>query len=309
MTSNSDTFACKLMNPQPTFKTWKINSDTEITGLEWKNDKPLAILAHANGFCAATWAPVAALLLPHYHVISYDSRGHGQSTKPAPPEGYDWHHLMNDLLEMTRQILEEKGEKKVALLAGNSLGGVIAAAAAGTSDLFERVVMLDPPLRPSDKMMKEMGLNWPGGASPGSMIANIARRRRSVWPDRETAGKAWREKPVFKNWSDESYALYLKYGMQDRADGEVELSCPPEVEASIFEYTGSVDVFELACNIKCPLQLVKATGGMFPIELYKGFIKQVPNGQLIEMEGGHLLPMERTEKTAEFLINVDATNG
>lgn len=293
-------------NPEPVFREWQINSETKITGLEWKNDKPIALLAHANGFCAGVWAPLARLLLPHYHVIAYDFRGHGSSSKPAPPEGYHWQYLVDDLLELSRQILADKGQKKIALLAGNSLGGVISAAAAGEVDLFDRVVMLDPPLRPSDSMMKTLNMTPPEGPKPGVVIAKMARRRRSIWPDRETAGLAWRQKPVFKNWSDESYALYLEHGMQDRADGDVELCCPPEVEASIFEATGSVDVFERAKQIKCPVQLVKASKGLFPIGLYQGFISLVPQGKLLVMEGGHLLPMEETEKTAEFLIDADS---
>ena len=39
---------------------------------DWGGDGPLALLAHANSFCAALWTPVAARLRARYHVVGYD---------------------------------------------------------------------------------------------------------------------------------------------------------------------------------------------------------------------------------------------
>jgi pimeloyl-ACP methyl ester carboxylesterase len=50
-------------------------SGIEIALLDWGGDGPIALLHHANGYCAAIWAPVAERLRCHYRVIEVDS-GH-----------------------------------------------------------------------------------------------------------------------------------------------------------------------------------------------------------------------------------------
>ena len=50
----------------------------EIATLDFGGRGPLALLHHANGFCAAVWAPVAKALTRHYRVIAMDARGHGR---------------------------------------------------------------------------------------------------------------------------------------------------------------------------------------------------------------------------------------
>ena len=41
--------------------------------------KPIALLHHANGFCAGTWQLVASKLINQFHVVAIDARGHGES--------------------------------------------------------------------------------------------------------------------------------------------------------------------------------------------------------------------------------------
>lgn len=293
------------LKPAPRRRSWEVRDGTgrtiEIAGLEWGSGRQVALLLHANGFCAATWTEVAERLADHCRVIALDARGHGSSTAPPAPEAYDWGHLIDDTAQVVQQLRSELGIAQIALCAGNSLGGVIGAALA--SELpgqFGRVVMLDPPLKPSADMLEHLGLAWPIAAGRDS-IGEQARRRRAVWPSRAAAGDAWRAKPMFATWDSRSFELYLQAGFRDRADGQVELSCAPAVEASIFEMTGTVDLFERAPRILTPVHLVRATRGYFPRALYQALVQRLPRGALSEMDGGHLLPMEMPESTAELL--------
>ena len=49
-----------------------------------------ALLVHANGFCAAVWAPLAAELVP-WHCVAFDARAHGRSTVPETDMDWDGH--------------------------------------------------------------------------------------------------------------------------------------------------------------------------------------------------------------------------
>ena len=286
---------------------WQSGKDIKLAGFEWRNNKPLALLSHANGFCAATWALVVHHLLPHYHVIAFDTRGHGQSSTPPAPEAYQWKYLVDDLLGLTEQILSVKGEQQVALAVGSSLGGVItAAAAAAKPELFQRVVMLDSPIVPNAATTSRLGLEMPNATmNPGESISDIARRRRAVWDSREVARNKWRGKPMFAGWDNQAFELYLKYGFKDCSDGTVELACPPEVEAAIFDQTGSINIFDRASLIRCPIQVVHAARGPFPEVLYQELARLCPQGEFVSIDGGHLLPMEVPELTAKLLINTN----
>ncbi len=290
---------------QAEHKFWQVKEDIQIAGFEWRNDKPLALLSHANGFCAATWSPVVRHLLPYYHVIAFDFRGHGQSSAPPVPDAYQWQHLIDDMLTLVEQILSEKGELQIALAAGSSLGGVITAAAASEKpQLFRRVVMLDPPVLPNAATIDRLGLEIPSfAANSGPNLGDMARRRRAIWPSRKSADDKWRGKPTFAGWDPEAFDLYLEYGFRDLPDGTVELACLPEVEATIFEQTVGINIFDCASRISCPIQVVHASGGHFPIALYQELARLCPQGEFASVVGGHLLPMEVPGQTAELLLN------
>ena len=67
-------------------------------------------------------------------------------------------------------------------------------------------------------------------------MATIARKRRAVWPDRDAVRASYAEPAAVRRRSRrESLDAYLRWGFVDRADGQVELACAPEVEATIFE--------------------------------------------------------------------------
>lgn len=240
-------------------------------------------------------------------MIALDARGHGRSSIPAPPDSYDWQYLIDDLLQVAQQILSRKSEHQIALAAGSSLGGVIsAAAAAQCPELIRRVVMLDPPIVPNDEICTRLGIEWPNTAqSRNASIGEQARKRRSVWPDRAAARDSWRNKPVFADWTERAFELYLEHGLRDREDGQVELCCPPQVEAAIFEQTGSLDIFQRAKGVLCPVRVVQATRGFFPITLFRELAATFPEGSLTLVEGGHLLPMEIPELTADLLLEFE----
>ena len=159
----------------PRRKFFHLCSGLRIAALDWGDDagdKPLAVLCHANGFCAATWSLVAELLEQDLRVVAMDARGHGASSVPKDENQYDWRFLVEDLLEVTEQLLANATVPQVALLAGNSLGAVIGAtAAAWEPTRFGAVVMLDPPVLPAEVLVSRSD----GGVS---MVEQTRRRKR-----------------------------------------------------------------------------------------------------------------------------------
>jgi pimeloyl-ACP methyl ester carboxylesterase len=274
----------------------------KLGALDWGGAGPVVLLHHANGFCAATWGLVARELRPQYRLIAIDVRGHGRSSKPEGIDAYDWHRLLDDLLGVAAQLADECGAP-LALAAGNSFGGTLSAcAAARRPELFQRVALLDPVIRPSAGLLAAHGLVPPGAAlDTPNQIAEQARRRRALWPSRDAARSAWQDKPIFAGWDPRAFDLYLEHGLRERPDGRVELCCPPEVEAAIFEQSGSLDLFDYAERVRAPSLVVRASGGFLPPALFEALAEALPKGRLVESPAGHLLPLEDPKGTAELL--------
>jgi pimeloyl-ACP methyl ester carboxylesterase len=288
----------------PTRRRWQVadaygDGNIEIAGMDWGGNGPLALLHHANGFCAATWAPVASRLAGRYHVVALDARGHGDSGTRPIPEGYQWDFFASDLTQVARQLLEETGEPAVDYGIGSSMGGIITAASESRNPgLFRRIAMLDPPLHPGPELRARLGL---GIAAPNVDLVEMTRKRKTIWPSRAIARQAWRDKPLFREWVPAAFDAYIEEGLGDRPDGTVALKCDPGVEATIFETTGSMDTFELAPRVNAPVLLVRALQGRAPGVAFEHLAHILPRCIYREVDAGHLLPMESPELTLTLL--------
>ena len=275
-----------------------------IAGLDFGGDGPLALLSHANGFCAATWSLVARSLTGQYRVVALDARGHGDSDASGALDEQVWDHFVSDLAEVARQLLAETGETQVDYGIGSSLGGIVTAVThARHPGLFKRIAMLDPPIHPTPTLIDGLGLDItlePGDRK--SLLVEQTRRRRAVWPSRDAAREAWRHKPMFATMQDEAFELYLAEGLGDLPDGQVRLKCHPDVEAHVFATTGSLDVMDYAPRVNAPVLLAHAANGMFPQSLFRAIVTLFPKGHFEAMAAGHLLPMEAPELTVAALL-------
>jgi len=259
----------------------------EIALLDWGGEGPLALLHHANGFCAATLDLVARPLRAHFRVIGMDARGHGDSSTPTGDDAFAWSEFGADVAAVARRLAAEHG--RVALGLGHSFGGTsILLAASEEPALFERIVGVDPVLHPPPQQNR---LD-PQRGERGSELIERASKRRSVFPDRDEAADSWREKALFAGWDPRAFALYLAFGLRDRPDGQVELQCAPATEAAVFGQGRHTDVWAPTKGLAVPTRLLWATHGDFPRAVYEGFAAQLVAADIADVEGGHLIPME-----------------
>ena len=275
-----------------------------ISGLDWGGDKPVALLHHANGFCAATLAPLAQRLRPHYRVIAIDARGQGDSDLPRLPEGVLWERFADDLASVARQILDETGRDRIDYAIGSSFGGTVSAIAeARYPGAFARIAMLDPPVHPGDEWLQKLGLDPAVKARARPELVQQASKRRSIWPSRQAIREAWRDKPTFLTWTREAFDLYINEGFRDLPDGSVALKCSPEVEAAVFDASAAdVDMFDAVTAVACPTLLVHAGQGYFPPPIHELFASRFQNGVIHVADAGHLMPFENPDLCAGLLL-------
>lgn len=269
----------------------------DLSLLDWGGRGPLALLHHANGFCAALWQLVAEALQPHYRVVAMDARGHGDSSGASGQDAYHWSRFPEDILAVARALAPEAPGGTVALGLGHSFGGTSMIAAAGLAPgLFGRVAAVDPVILPPE---------WTGrspGTSHGNALAEGARKRRSVFASREEARGRWEGKDFFAEWDPRALTLYLEEGLRDRGDGQVELKCSPEVEAAIFEGGGGFDVFAIAGRVHAPTLILWASRGNFPRSVYELLAARIPDARVEDVDAGHLVTMERPALVSEAVL-------
>jgi pimeloyl-ACP methyl ester carboxylesterase len=274
------------------------DSGIEIALLDWGGDGPLALLHHANGYCAAAWAPVAERLRDHYRVVAMDARGHGDSSKPVGAENYHWVHFGRDLIGVAEQLATAHPDQKVALGLGHSLGGAaLLLASAERPDLFGCQVWIDPVIPPPDPARPES--RWRRSVD---VLIQGALKRRHVWPSRRDARLQWLEKKVFADWDPQVLDLYLAEGLLERADGQVELKCPGVVEAAIFEASLSVDLWPIAQRVRVQTLIQWAKRGDFTRRAFERLVDCLADARVVDVDSGHLVPMERPDLVVEAVL-------
>jgi 3-oxoadipate enol-lactonase len=80
--------------------------------------KPALILAHPLGGDISVWDDILPALTPDFHVIRYDSRGHGASDSPPGP------YALDDLGRDALALMDALGVTKAHFL-GLSMGGLV----------------------------------------------------------------------------------------------------------------------------------------------------------------------------------------
>jgi pimeloyl-ACP methyl ester carboxylesterase len=271
----------------------QIGPGIEIAVLDWGGSRPLALLHHANGFCAGVWGVVAQALRPYFRVVALDARGHGDSSKPREREAYRWECFVDDLVRVAEMLAGEQAEGRVTLGMGHSFGGTATlSAAARRPELFERIVLVDAVLVPRGAAPPAQG------SEQRDRLAGAARDRQRIRASREEARRAWAGRRFFANWDPRVLDLYVAEGLRDRPDGQVELKCPGEVEAAVFEQGGTLDSLAAARSLSVPALLLWARDGNFPREFHEAVASAMRDGCVEQVAAGHLLVMERPDLVA-----------
>ena len=272
----------------------------EASVLEWgPADRPVDIVfSHANGFNALTYRTLLAPLADEgLRILAIDQRGSGLSRLPAVTEGRkSWTGLADDLLA----VLAAMGVER-AVLAGHSMGGTISLFAAAREPARVKALGLFDPVIMAPQMLE---LAKAGGLTASPLVQG-ALRRRSLFPSRAAALEAYRGRGAFKTWPEAMLADYVEAGFRDRDDGQVELSCAPEWEASNFS-THAHDPWAAFADSRCPIRILKAEEGS-TCSAVEGPLTADGRIRIETVPGtSHFLPMERPDRVQAVLMDLAA---
>lgn len=258
--------------------------------LDWGGEGSDVVLVHPTGFHAHIWQPLAERLRNHFHVVALDTRGHGDSDKPA--EDYGWPSFARDL----EAFIDAAGLVRPIGIGHSAGATAIAVVEATHPGTFQAAVLMEPILfygPPRGHYTLE----------ENPMAAGTLKRRR-VWPSRQAIYDSYRSRPPFQTWNDELLHLYVEHGVADRADGSVELKCPPEAEARMYLWGPyELPTSELIPAIRCPVLLIRgAESTALSAEAAERTAALLPDCHLVTMAGTHFAPFEHPSEIEERII-------
>ena len=273
--------------------------DGEFFYLDWGGSGPLAHFAHATGFCAGLYTPLAERLSGFLRITAMDDRGHGRTRAPADPRALkDWDGFRDDFLGLCDHL----GEPLIAL--GHSRGAVYSLLAAlHRPERIRALILIDPTLLPLSWMW------WWFLAKKTALarfvpIAFRAARRRREWPDRRTLYEAYGRKEPFRRWKKGFLEAYVAEGTRETGRGTVELCCDPQWEAHCFTACPH-DIWGRLRGLKTPtLVLYGGRSDVFLPPAVRRFASTVPSAKLSGFPRiSHFVPMEAPDETAEAILS------
>tara|TARA_B110000977_G_C11067931_1_gene488490 strand:+ start:1596 stop:2372 length:777 start_codon:yes stop_codon:yes gene_type:complete len=253
--------------------------------------KEKIFFAHANGFPAEVYNDLFTQL-KNYQVGYIPLLAHGNDKLKN-----SW----NDIVPEIIAYFEEHYKEPVWAL-GHSFGAVcLARAAEQRPELFKGVILMDPPVL-SRKIRIVLAITqWLRISKYFMPLAKMAGNRSDFFPSRAFIATKFRSKYLFKNFTEASFLNYLNHGFEEQENG-VTLRFKKEVETKIFALTPP---FYKKIVHHIPSYYLYATDGNIAAtrsidEIFHLF----PNTKFKAFQGGHLFPLEQTEKCANEIIKI-----
>lgn len=251
--------------------------------------KPIIHFSHGNSYPAGSYRQFLDHLRPDFDIRWVDMYGHD----PRYPVSDGWPRLVDHLID-TLLTYDEP-----VILVGHSLGGMLSMMAAkARPDLVRCVVMLDSPVVAGWRavlLRMAKGKKWSDNFSP----AKFSKKRRNVFPDIQAAHHHFSSKPAFAAWAPGVLRDYLEHGLEPHPDG-VQLRFKREIETAIYRglphHLGSL----MSTEYPVPIGFV---AGIDSVELRQAGLtatRALVKANFVEIEGGHMFPMESPEKAARL---------
>ena len=239
-------------------------------------DAPVVVLSNSLGATRGMWDPQVPALAERFRVVTYDTRGHGESPAPAGP------YSMDDLVDDLVALLDEVGASR-AHVVGLSLGGMTAMRlAVREPDRVDRLALLCTSAKPDPQpFLDRAAAVRSGGTAP--LAPTVASR-----------------------WVTPSFAA----GHPDlvaRLEAMI-ATADDEGYAACCEVVAGFDLREDLGRITAPTLVVSgAEDPALPPEHQRAIAEGIPGAELLTVSpGAHLANLERTlEVTGALLGHLD----
>jgi pimeloyl-ACP methyl ester carboxylesterase len=279
-----------VMSEKPLVRFQNIG-DADVQYLLYDGEDPPILLLHATGFLPMLWHPIARELCRHRKVIAPYFCDH-RLTDPEKG-GLSWMLLAEDLCRLCDGLNLES-----PFLVGHSMGAtVMTIAEAMHGPKASGMILIEPIFLPQDFYRIQLRVE-------DHPLASRSIKRRNIWRDPAAVKDDFRRKRLFKNWDEECLDLYIEHGTVARDTGELELTCSPEKEASLFMGGMGYDPWPMLPMIGCPVWVLEgeeSTNRPF-VDLKTATTKFQQGTHQLMTGAGHLIPMEKPNEIINLIL-------
>ena len=256
---------------------------------------PRILLTHGNGLAADAYLPFWGGLTDRFEIFVHDLRNHGWN-----PVGRLENHriacLIDDGQPVVRAIEDAFGRQPLVGVF-HSLSGVVGLRQAIDGLVgFRAIVVFELPLVPRGQTRED-------GETAGAHLAWIARKRQSRYPTYESFARRLARVPVFNRLRPEDFDLIARTTLRPCPEGGVELRCPSEYEAQMFEEHYAWSSRTEARDAPCPVKAISAdptiSGSSLPGE---GMEELVHVDYDFVPETSHLHQIEAPDQCREIML-------
>ncbi|HXA50053.1 MAG TPA: alpha/beta hydrolase [Candidatus Acidoferrum sp.] len=266
----------------------------QIAVWDWPGEGPPFLFAHATGFHGRCWDRILAHF-PERRCMAVDSRGHGRSTKPAPPA--HWRDWGRDLAAVAAHF-----DLRDTIGIGHSMGGHITVqCAALRPETYRALLLIDPTIFPRELY----GAPFPD--------VSFTLRRKNRWTGPDEMYERFKDRLPFSRWDPAILRDYCDYGVLPDGDGFV-LACPPPIETSIYENSRTVesDIYPEIARVRQRVVLMRAARSRRPDVFELGASPTAPDlvtyfanaSELVMEDSSHFIAMEAPERVAEEIARL-----
>ena len=267
-----------------------------------KYTKPLIHFAHANGIPSKVYTKLFELLEDQYDVIYVPLLG----TDKRYPIDNGWDSLTDQVID---SIVQQSAGRKVIGL-GHSLGSVLTfQAALKRPELFEQVIMLDPPLIVG-KASLAMFLTKIFNPKLIDKItpASLSIKRRDHLDSREQAAELLRPKGLYSAFDADCFDAYIQYALtDDPVRGGVSLTISKEDEVEIFRTNSNLYWLPMP-KPSVKMQVVVGDTSPFLKNKLPQSIQRKFGVPYITTSGGHMFPLEHPLEVTELVKGLIVQN-
>jgi pimeloyl-ACP methyl ester carboxylesterase len=207
-------------------------------------------LSHGNGLAISAYAQFWLPLAPHFDLVVFDIRNHGENPLHQP-QRHTWPVIFADFDEIFRGIQSCYG-----LAPTVGVFHSLSALAALNDELtrgprWAALALFDPPIfpRPGHSLVSEE-------LSDVVTLARRAKRRPETYQLPAAFAAQLRGKPAFARWNPEAFMLMAQHTLRPTRQGLWELRNPRELEAHIFESKVDADQWLRMNELQCPTILI-----------------------------------------------------
>lgn len=250
----------------------KVGEDVFHVELDGDPDAPVLMLSNSLGTNLRMWDPQMAEFAKHFHVVRYDSRGHGDSAATKGP--YSIEQLGRDALA----IMDELGFEQVHWL-GLSKGGMVGQwLLTHAPDRIDRAVLANT------------------SAHTGSPDG---------WNDRIRAVRAGGMEAISQSVIDRWFTPRFQEADPEAVQTILDMlnTTPPEGYLGSIAAVRDMDQREAIRAVDRPVLVIVGTDDpATPPEQGELIADNIPGAELVALEAAHLSNVERPEEFTEAVI-------